>query len=96
MRFVLLVLIQISILYFTESKLRHCADFDKFINDVKVYPYQKHLEQIFDAFDENDVQQMDKLLKLFENIDAANLDEINPFGDKNDPIKYVVSLMYEL
>lgn len=72
-----------------KAGLRECGEFEK--EDSYAFEHQHELEHIFDTYDENDTQHMKQMYKLFENIGTEDLDETDPTGYKNYPIKYVVS-----
>lgn len=98
-RIVLLALFSCSV-----SGLRNCGEFEKdeiidhaLKESSKPLPYQNEIDQLFDAFDENDSQRMEKIYQYLANTTTDELDDSDSeYSDyAANRIKHVVSLHWK-
>lgn len=87
-RFVVLFLF----LHSSVDALRECGEFDQngiVAREIREYsevlPFQNELEQLFDAFENNDTELMEAAYKLLENVENNDIED---YG--KDLIKFVV------
>lgn len=85
------------VVYNVNASLQECAEHDEtgivagiLAEDSKPLPFQDKLEQLFDAFDKNDIEGMESGYKLLENIRTDDDDDNNGYVDGNH-IKLIVS-----
>lgn len=74
------------------AKLSECGEFNEY--KFSEFPYQNELENIFDAFDENNTQQMEQMLTSMENI--VDVDDLDHNEYEEDRIKNVVCFCSKL
>lgn len=95
-------------LLFSVEARRKCAELEKsetlarsVVNNAEALPFQKEIENIFDAFNNNDDERVEELFKSLENEVDTEPNEVvtepqdapTNFGKK--VIKYVVSFFFE-
>lgn len=88
-----MVSIQIRFVFSVLVVLLLCSGADsnrEFGGDSKRLPYQNELENIFDAFDTNHIQQMEEMLAFLEGQGADGVND-QTFNTENDPLRFVVS-----
>lgn len=81
------------------SALRNCGELEKndlirhiLEEDSKPLPYQNKIDQLFDAFDENDSQRMEEIYHYLANTTIYDLDDSDSMvNSEYAGIKYVVS-----